>query len=248
VQLVATVRHGYDEELIFAQQLGADAVVVRCQGTSLARDAASAVHRVQVSGLRLAGIELLRLPVEPGAWTDAVRQVATAAGPRVNLLLPEIPEAATWPRPIEALRGLAAAMAASGTRLVIGSSGLAVQDLVQLEQAGCESELVVGQSPFEHAPGLPEALACQVANEAVVSVRFEGAGRLLADPACQVAPCAVRLTAAGYQGAIRAGVPPDLGADHDWRPQGAAADLGYLRAVLQSLASSGPDSGQDRPR
>ena len=184
MQLVATVRHGYDEELIFAQQLGADAVVVRCQGTTVARDAAGAVHRVRVSGLRLAGIELRCPPTEPGAWTDALRQVAAAVGPRVDLLLPGVPEAATWPRPIEALRGLAAAMAANGARLVIGSSGLAVQDLRQLEQAGCRLELVVGQSPFDHAPGLPQALARQAAGETVASVRFEGGGRLLADPAC----------------------------------------------------------------
>ena len=45
--------------------------------------------------------------------------------------------------------------------------------------------------------------------------------------------------AAGYDGLVRAGTAALLAADDDWNPKGAANDLGYLRAVLQTLDSQG---------
>ena len=62
MKLALTVRFGYDEELIFAQQLGADAVVVRFDVSGPQDiDLFPVAHRVRVAGLQLAGVELTGL-------------------------------------------------------------------------------------------------------------------------------------------------------------------------------------------
>lgn len=71
-------------------------------------------------------------------------------------------------------------------------------------------------------------------------VRFDGGGRLLTDSSLKVPHWAMTLAAAGYRGWLRAGTPPRLVDDDDWNPKGAAADLGYLRAVVQSLGAGRP--------
>jgi len=114
-------------------------------------------------------------------------------------------------------------------------------------------ELVVGCQPpsgaspnstpppsAQHAAAsLPATLAAQVAAGAVASVRFEGGGVPLANALLAVPRCLRALRAAGYTGLLRAGDPPLLVTDADWRPKGLAADLGYLRALLQTLRASG---------
>ena len=83
MKLALTVRYGYDEELIFAQQLGADAVVVRFDlGDPQDTDLAPVANRVQVAGLQLAGVELFGMSEEFQPWSDGL----TGA-------LPQIPQA-----------------------------------------------------------------------------------------------------------------------------------------------------------
>ena len=73
----------------------------------------------------------------------------------------------------------------------------------------------------------------------ISAVRFEGGDRPLGDGPLNVAACVTAMAAAGYDGLVRAGTAALLATDDDWNPKGAANDLGYLRAVLQTLDSQG---------
>ena len=73
----------------------------------------------------------------------------------------------------------------------------------------------------------------------IAAVRFEGGDRPLGDGPLNAAACVTAVAAAGYDGLVRAGTAALLATDDDWNPKGAANDLGYLRAVLQTLDSQG---------
>jgi hypothetical protein len=70
----------------------------------------------------------------------------------------------------------------------------------------------------------------------VEAVRLEGGGVPLCDSALEIPRCMLALAKGQYSGIVRGGTPPLLVDDDDWRPKGAAADLGYLRAILQALS------------
>ncbi len=81
--LAATVRFGHDEDLILAQQLGADGVVVHL--SELIADAvAAAEHRAQISGLRLLALEI----ADPDA--------APADNASSKLFLPKSADTSAW--------------------------------------------------------------------------------------------------------------------------------------------------------
>ena len=92
MKLALAVDYGFDDQLIFGQQLGADAVVVSLD--EWRHDLlAGARNRVQQTGLALAGI---RLPDAGPEDLDALPTIVTAAGAAgVNMLSCGLPP----PRP-----------------------------------------------------------------------------------------------------------------------------------------------------
>ncbi|MFH1571273.1 MAG: hypothetical protein ABIL09_25010, partial [Gemmatimonadota bacterium] len=70
MRLALEVAYGYDEHLIFAQQLGADAVVVALDEWG---PVAGAAHRVRRTGLELAAVALPDAgPEDAGAVAQAL--------------------------------------------------------------------------------------------------------------------------------------------------------------------------------
>ena len=100
--LACTVRFGHDEELILAQQLGADAVIVRVPQVT-AESVAAAIHRVAVTGLALVAVEVgdagaapvncaAKVLLAPGArdfdgWAASCEGVIVRAGAGATQLL-----------------------------------------------------------------------------------------------------------------------------------------------------------------
>jgi hypothetical protein len=79
MKLALTVRYGYDEELILAQQLGADLVVRFDLGDPQDTDLSPVVHRVQGTGLQLAAVELFGMSDEFQPWYDVLTGALLAA-------------------------------------------------------------------------------------------------------------------------------------------------------------------------
>ena len=145
-----TVRYGYDEELIFAQQLGADAVVVRFDlGDPQDTDLAPVAHRVQVSGLQLAGVELFGMSDEFRPWSDGLTGAllaAQAAGVDTLLCASPVRQSATLAEDLEAI--VATAMATE-VMVCLDSSRLLPEELVWLPAGSVHVELAVGLTPLE---------------------------------------------------------------------------------------------------
>ena len=240
MKLALTVRYGYDEELIFAQQLGADAVVVRFDlGDLQAPDLSPVVNRVQVAGLQLAGVELFGMADRFQPWSDELTgalQAARDAGVDTLLCASPTRQSATLAEDLEAV--LATAMATDVT-VCLDSSRLLPEELAWLPAGRVQVELAVGLAPLEAGAQLPAQLVARVRSGGLSAVRFEGGGRPLGDGSLDVPACAGAMAAAGYDGLVRAGAAALLAVDDDWNPKGAANDLGYLRAVLQTLNSQG---------
>jgi hypothetical protein len=238
MKLALTVRYGYDEELIFAQQLGADAVVVRFDlGDPQDTDLAAVAHRVQVSGLQLAGVVLFGMSDEFRPWSDGLTGAllaAQAAGVDTLLCASPVRQSATLAEDLEAI--VATAMATE-VMVCLDSSRLLPEELVWLPAGSVHVELAVGLTPLEAGANLAADVGERVRSGGISAVRFEGGDRPLGDGPLNVAACVTAMAAAGYDGLVRAGTAALLATDDDWNPKGAANDLGYLRAVLQTLDS-----------
>lgn len=236
MKLACTVRFGHDEELVFAQQLGADAVVARVRvddPTDL--DLGPVVHRTGAAGVALAAVELMGLAPQFQAWSNALGGAllaAEAAG--VNRLLCASPVRRS-DRLAADLEAVVATATATGVSICLDTAQLLPQESALLPAGGVQLELAVGPPPFAPGGDLSERLAARLQAGGVGFVRLEGGGVPFGDGPLDVPACLARLRAAGYDGFVRGGAAPLLGADDDWHPKGAAHDLGYLRAVLQSL-------------
>ena len=238
MKLALTVRFGYDEELIFAQQLGDDAVIVRVDAPD-PRDInlSPAAHRVRVAGLQLAGVELTGLADTFQPWSDGLlRALRAAASAGVDTLLCALPSArpATFATDLEAT---VTAATGTGVTVCLDAARLLPAELATLPAGSLCLELALGLPPTAAGPSVATDAATRIQAGGVRSVRFEGEGRPLGDTALDVPGCMVAIARAGYDGLIRPGAAPLLAQDDDWKPKGAANDLGYLRGVLQALHS-----------
>ena len=236
MKLALTVRYGYDEELIFAQQLGADAVVVRFDlGDPQDTDLRPVAHRVQVAGLELAGVELTGMADTFQPWSDGLTGALLAAqSAGVDTLLCASPRRHASTLAVD-LAAVVATTDATGVKVCLGSACLLPQELAWLPAGDVHVELAVGLPPLTAEAGLGAATASRIQAGGISSVRFEGGGRPLGGTVLDVPACMAAVVAAGYDGLVRAGAPPLLATDDDWNPKGAANDLGFLRAVLQTL-------------
>jgi hypothetical protein len=240
MKLALTVRYGYDEELIFAQQLGADSVVVRFDlGDPQDTDLSPVVYRVQVAGMQLAGVELFGMSDEFQPWSNGLACALLAAqdaGVETLFCASPIRQSATLTVDLEAV---VATASATGVRVCLDSSCLLPEELAWLPAGDVQVELALGLAPLEPGASLAAEAAKRVSAGGVSSVRFDGGGQPLGIGSLNVPACFKALATAGYDGLVRAGSAALLAEDDDWNPKGAANDLGYLRATLQTLQSGG---------
>ena len=239
MKLALTVRYGYDEQLLFAQQLGADAVVMSVDiGDPADTDLDPVAYRASVAGMPLAAVELAHLPRDFDVWSNAVSgAILSAEGAGVRLLLCDSPTRDSK-RLAAALEAVVAVATATDVTICLDTADLLPAETALLPAGDVHLELAVGLPPYANSRDLPQRLAERAQAGGVGFVRFEGGGRLLSDGDLDVPACLAALAGAGYAGHVRAGTPPLLAEDDDWHPKGAAADLGYLRAALQALDAS----------
>ena len=231
--IALSVEYGRDDQLIFAQQLGVDHVVAdpgAWDGERLAR----LQNRVEKSTLRLAGLEGLPLAEEDSA-VEALRAVGAA-----GIGLVAAGAGGSGPREAvgrgEALVGtvehgqdpvgpaIVAAAAAAGVRLALGH---------RVEGAGIDLDLA--------AAGDAAAAAIEACGERLLMVRagngLDGRQAFLNEGQTDLAGALLALQRAGFTGPVRAVPPPGMVGDTAWGHKGRAYDLGYLKAVLQTIES-----------
>ena len=233
MKLAFTTRFGHDDEMIFAQQLGADAVIVRFDLTDPTDiDLTPVAHRVRVAGLQLAGVELAGLPQQFDAWQAGLsRALQAARNAGVDTLHCTPP--AQYSDPLtEHLGSIGNASSAAGVTVLLDSAHLTPEDLGRLPIGAVHAEFaVVGATT-------PEEVVASVQSRSTGVLRLEGEGRPLGDAAVDVPRMLAAVAAVGFDGYVRAGTSAPLSEDDDWQPKGSANDLGYLRAVIQSLSTS----------
>ena len=227
MRLAFTTRFGHDDELIFAQQLGADAVVVRLElGSPSDTDLAPVAHRVRVAGLQLAG-----MPQQSVQWSDSLdRALVAAEDAGVDTLLCAPPTQASV-NLSDQLSSVVATASATGVKVLLDSARLLPEHLDLLPAGNVQVELAIDGATAA------DDVAAGVRSGSVAALRFEGEGRPLGEAAVDVPQVLAAADDAGFDGWLRAGASAPLSDDDDWRPKGAANDLGYLRAIVQSLGS-----------
>ena len=238
VQLALSVEAGRDDQLIFAQQLGADAVFVRMgawDGAALQ----TARHRVEQTGLALAGVEGLDLAA-PSASVQAALGAAARAG--IPLVCGDAGLAQSAPEPVG--RGQAG-VALLAQPAPPDSAALArlVPDGVRLAVAGASRapEPPLGldlQTAFLSGPGMNDltrlgqrVFSVQIGNRDMEHQAFLDEGEV------DLPRLLHALHENGFEGPVRAAAPPAMEGDEPWGYKGRAYDLGYLRALLQTVRS-----------
>ena len=208
MDIALNVQYGRDDQLIFAQQLGVEQVVMTVENYG-EEVLAMAKNRVEKSALKLAGLEGLVL-----ADVEAASAVVRAAG-AVGIGLVSVGQTAVDARePVGRGYGWAALRPSSQCECCgIGFDG------------GQRSGGAIGVG------GRCARGECRLGLGGVGRDRSGGHYQWLWRPA---------VDGAGWQclgGPVRAGLPPGMVGDTEWGHKGRAYDLGYLKAVLQAIAS-----------
>lgn len=234
--IALSVVYGRDDQLIFAQQLGVEQVVMTVNHWDQAT-LARAKNRVEKSTLALVGLEGLALG-DAAAASAALRAagavgiglVAAAGGAmgtrepagRGEALVgqpsrPEIDAAAVAP--------IVAAANAAGVKLALaGDVAGAGVDLDLAALAGADPAALVN----EYGDRL---LMVRIGNVS------SGREAFLNDGEIDLPGVLLALKRSGFTGPVRAGLPPGIVGDSEWGHKGRAYDLGYLKAVLQTIES-----------
>ena len=239
--LALCVEYGRDDQLIFAQQLGVEHVVMAVE----CWDAASLAHaknRVEQATLTLAGLEGLSLAGcrgrtngfagDRGEWHwSRSGGAATGWRPRASGTwgaLVGMPVRASSDPP--GLARILAAADAANVRLALGADVAGV---------GVDLDLAItreGAYRRSRARALIEEcgerlLIARAGNVAAGRQAFLNEGEV------DLPQALLALQRVGFAGPLCAGPPPGLVGDTDWGHKGRAYDLGYLRAVLQTIES-----------
>ncbi len=258
MELALSVEHGQDDQLIFAQQLGADSVVVAVAGWE-AETLKAVRNRVERSQLKLAGIEAppgaeqdsagfcegLRRTGEAGIALVSCDWRAASAQPqpvgRGKALVAQVGEAAP---PWETLGKFAAQAGpvaqAAGVRLACraGSGFLREsQRLLGLVPA-LDLDLVEVAASGGSAEGLIGAAGAKLAMVHANNLRQQQQA-FLDEGEISLPKVMQALVRAGFSGPMRAALPPGMVEDTAWGHKGRAFDLGYLRAILQVIERTG---------
>lgn len=266
MQLALTVQHGQDDQLIFAQQLGADSVVVQVEPWDV-ETLKAARNRVERTGLRLAGLEAP--PPLPSAGdeqrlADFCQGLRHAGKAGIGLVSCDWRAVATaLPQPAGRGRALVGPAPVPGDppswealeKFVAQAAPVAREAGVRLACRPGAGLLRESKRLLTLVPTLDLDLA-ELAGSGTGAEELIGAagGKLALVHACNLRdqrqafldegevslPRVIRaLSRAGFSGPLRASLPPGMVGDSSWRHKARAFDLGYLRAILQVIERTG---------
>lgn len=236
MDIALNVQYGRDDQLIFAQQLGVEQVVMTVENYG-EEVLAMAKNRVEKSALKLAGLEGLVL-----ADVEAASAVVRAAG-AVGIGLVSVGQTAVDARePVgrgEAMAGRRSgpAVNASAVASVLTAANEAGVQLAlagDVPGAGVDLDLAElgGTDPVAIINGYGDRLLMvRVGNVSADREAFLNEGEI------DLPSTLLALKRVGFVGPVRAGLPPGMVGDTEWGHKGRAYDLGYLKAVLQAIAS-----------
>lgn len=230
--LALCVEYGRDDQLIFAQQLGVGHVVMAVQRWDEA-SLAHAKNRVEQATLTLAGLE--GLPLQDAEVAQAALRAAGANG--VDLVAaarqsvgdrePVGRGGALVGPPVRAsgdppgLARILAAADAANVRLALGTD---------MAGAGVDLDLATMREG-DIAECSERLLIVRAGNVTAGRQAFLNGGEV------DLPKALLALQRVGFAGPLCAGPPPGLVGDTEWGHKGRAYDLGYLRAVLQTIES-----------
>jgi hypothetical protein len=256
MDLALTINGWIDEEVIFAQQLGARQVFAQVdgsQGHSAGWDAqslAKLANRIQKAGLVLAGLHATA-PADgqaaPLAWAARLVQEAGTTGIGLLSLSTTLFPArqSAGKANLALLAPLAETAARSGVKLAVPAVALGISRTAATPQNRLQS-----LPPFTGLNGTPEQLLAWLEKSAPGSDQRQG----ILDRLCLVSldyasrtgsrsgagldellGVTWQLRRAGYTGLIRLGQPSRWKGDTRENHQARAYSTGYLRAVLQAF-------------
>lgn len=259
MELALAVQHGQDDQLIFAQQLGADSVVVAVDSWDAATFRA-ARNRVERSQLKLGGLEVAR-PAAAGLevfceglgrageagiglvsvdWRAAAAPVQPVGRGRA-LVAPAGKSASPTRQELEQFLGQAGPAAqAAGVRLACRAGAALLrepQPLLGLVPA-LDLDLVEVAAAGGSAEALIGAAGAKLAMVHANNLRQQQQA-FLDEGEISLPRVMQALVRAGFAGPLRGALPPGMVEDTDWGHKGRAFDLGYLRAILQVIERSG---------
>ena len=230
--LALCVEYGRDDQLIFAQQLGVGHVVMAVQRWDEA-SLAYAKNRVEQATLTLAGLE--GLPLQDAEAAQAALRAAGANG--IDLVAaarqsvgdrePVGRGGALVGPPVRAsgdppgLARILAAADAANVRLALGAD---------MAGAGVDLDLATMREGDIAECG-ERLLIVRAGNVTAGRQAFLNGGEV------DLPKALLALQRVGFAGPLCAGPPPGLVGDTEWGHKGRAYDLGYLRAVLQTIES-----------
>jgi hypothetical protein len=251
MDLALTINAWIDEEIMFAQQLGARSVFARVDAQPGSAPGWDGQHlswlanRVEKAGLALAGLQAAEIPVSGSAMTEsaldgAVRLIAAAGAANIGL----VNLAAGAAVRSEELPALAEAAARAGVKLALPAALLAGATARPSAAGLVEALRGLPDSAGLNASAdlLPDWLQ-QAAPSRLYLVSIENeqrpTGKRSSARFDELLPICWRLRQAGYTGLIRLGQPSKWKGDTSEDHQARAFSAGYFRAALQAFTSAG---------
>jgi hypothetical protein len=240
MHIALSVQFGRDDQLIFAQQLGVEHVVASVERRWDIETLAALKNRVEKTGLKLAGVEGL-LTTDTEEAVAAVRAVEAAGIELISCVAGPATHGQRQPT------GRGGALVGSDKTTIIVPQG--PEAIVQAAQEAGVSIAWTGKSA--HAGGgldLPlsrlgdDPAAALAALEAPVFMarawnRRGSEQAFLDDGDTNLPRVLLALEKTGFTGPLLASAPPGIAGDSEWGHKGRAFDLGYLKAILQTMQS-----------
>lgn len=243
MHVALTIEEDKDDQLIFAQQLGVDHVLVAVESWESDRLAALR-NRVEKSGLQLVGVAGLTVPSGGDEGVTAARCAIVNAGAagialvRCRCLAES--SAVAWDSLATFLSGVLPVAEKAGVHLACCPHGLTPgsQDLQRLRTMASSPyyglDLCTGTLagvPRAELAGMVEARE-QAGGLLMVHLGSRRAGD---DP--DVPRALSALQDVGFGGPVETGPPLPLSDDTEWAHTARSLDVGYVAAVLQTLGS-----------
>lgn len=238
MHIALSVQFGRDDQLIFAQQLGVQHVLAQVDSYD-EKMLVALKNRVEKTGLRLAGIDGMRL----ADAEQAVAAVRAAADAGIGLIGCAHPSAAPGaPQPIGRGGALVQTERAPSVAFPPG-----MDSVVQAAAEGCVALAWRGRStpagmgldlPLGDLGDDPDAALDALGSPVYIARAHNakgGAPSFLDEGDVHLPRAVMALKKAGFDGPLLAYQPPGMVGDSAWGHKARAYDLGYLKAVLQAL-------------
>lgn len=243
MHIALSVQFGRDDQLILAQQLGVEHVVASVERRWDVETLTALKNRVEKTGLKLAAVEGL-LTDETEVAVAAVRAIGAAGIEMASCVVGSMTRGERRPTG----RGDALVASRKSTAVI-----LVPPDPEAIVEAAREAGVSIAWTG-ERAPGgggldLPlsnlegDPSAALAALEAPVLIarvwnRRGGEQAFLDEGEANVPRTLMALKSIGFTGPLLASSPPGMAGDSEWGHKGRAFDLGYLKAILQTIASN----------